>query len=233
MCATIGHRQLHTPPKVINRDTKERRVVNVKCKPSIEELESRITPSKLFILGGQSNMSYMDPNKPGSFRDTVQAAFPGEEIIIVKVAAVGQPISRWDGTKPNDLFNKTIKAVNAAITGKTIDSVSFVFMQGERDANAKLGTVYEAKLRSLIDRMESSLGRPDMTTVIGRISDFKSKLHWPQVRQAQVNVAEADPFVDWVDTDDLNVDVHYGKNYVEFGRRLAAATIALMDSVAA
>lgn len=47
----------------------------------------------LFILSGQSNMYYMDPNK--SFTPELRKAFPDDEVIVVKDSMGGQPISMW------------------------------------------------------------------------------------------------------------------------------------------
>jgi hypothetical protein len=48
---------------------------------------------RLFILSGQSNMVGLQPQV--SFTPALEKAFPGDEIIVVKDAAGGQPILRW------------------------------------------------------------------------------------------------------------------------------------------
>ena len=199
---------------------------------------------RLFILSGQSNMAGLNPKI--SFTPTIIKAFSEDEVIVVKDARGGQPIRRWykawkppvgssfKARKPNgDLYNRLMGKVRAAIRGKKLSSVSFVWMQGERDAREKLSAVYAKSMAGLIKQLREDLRRPDMTVVIGRLSDYaKGKAHWDAVRAAQVKVAKADKLADWVDTDDLNGPrngLHYNKaGYAELGRRFAVKTIALL-----
>jgi len=103
---------------------------------------------RLFILAGQSNMVYMDESK--SFTPTIKKAFPGDEVIVVKYAQGGTPIRLWfkgwkapegadeswtkDKERQGSLYYTLMEKVKKAIEGKTPDTVSFVWMQGERDA---------------------------------------------------------------------------------------------------
>ncbi|MFO7901367.1 MAG: sialate O-acetylesterase, partial [Planctomycetota bacterium] len=56
--------------------------------------------------------------------------------------------------------------------------------------------------------------------------------HWTLVREAQVNVAEANPRGAWVDTDDLNGprdELHYTKEgYRTLGKRFAEKAIGFI-----
>jgi hypothetical protein len=201
--------------------------------------------TRLFILSGQSNMAGLNPDL--SFTPTVKKAFAGDEVIVVKHAVGGQPIRRWykawkapagtkvkNADKPGDLFDVLMKQVAKASKGKNIDSVVFVWMQGERDAKEKLDEVYEASLRGLIDQVEKDLNRKDVHVVIGRLSDhLKGDPAWDAVRAAQVKVAESNPRFGWVDTDDLNGPgngLHYTKEgYVELGKRFADRSIELIN----
>lgn len=206
----------------------------------------------LFILSGQSNMARLDPNI--SFTPKVEAAFGRDNVTIVKDAKSGQPIRRWyKNWKPaqgdaaevtGDLYDRLMNKVSAAIKDNNFSTVTFVWMQGERDAVEKHGEVYAASLRGLIAQLAEDLGRKDINFVIGRLSDFdmadEKYQHWTMVRKAQVEVAEADPRGTWVDTDDLNDglnaegksisnDLHYSVDgYKEFGNRLAEACILLI-----
>ena len=195
----------------------------------------------LFILSGQSNMVGLDPST--SFIPTVAAEFGQDNVIVVKDACSGQPIRRWykkwkpaAGDKPEatgDLYDRLMTKVNAAIKDKRIETVTFVWMQGERDAREKHGDVYAASLKGLFDQLSEDLGRQDVNGVIGRLSDFglnnEGFPHWAMVRQAQVEVAEADPRCDSVDTDDLNGKgnaLHYTKEgYHVLGKRFAEKSI--------
>jgi len=205
----------------------------------------------LFILSGQSNMAGLNPDL--SFTPTVEAAFGKDNIIVVKDAQGGQPIRRWykkwkdaQGNTPEknigDLYDRLMNKVNPAIKDQTIATVTFVWMQGERDAKEMHGTVYAAAMRGLIDQLATDLNRKDIHFVIGRLSDFdmanKRYPHWTMVRDAQVRVAEDDKRGEWVDTDDLNDkgtpdnikhDLHYTKDgYIELGKRFANKAIGLI-----
>ena len=199
----------------------------------------------LFILSGQSNMVFLDPNM--SFIPAVTEAFGKDNVIIVKDAQGGQPIRRWykkwkpvKGDEPKatgDLYDCLMIKVNAAIKDKRIKTMTFVWMQGEQDAHEKHGDVYTASLKGLLDQLGEDLGRKDIYFVIGRLSDFdinnKKYPHWTMVRKAQVEVAEANPRSSWVDTDDLNGkknDLHYTKpeGYRVLGKRFAEKAIELI-----
>ena len=108
--------------------------------------------SHLFILSGQSNMAGLRPEE--SFTPAMASAFGEDNVIVVKDAHGGQPIRRWykkwksaSGDTPKstgDLYDRLMTKVKAAIEGKDIETVTFVWMQGERDAREKHGEVYAA-----------------------------------------------------------------------------------------
>ena len=206
----------------------------------------------LFILSGQSNMAGLRPQE--SFTPTVEEAFGKENVIIVFDALGGQPIRRWykawksaDGKAPEktgDLYDRLMSKVDKAIKGKKLKSVTFVWMQGERDAKEKHGTVYGASLNGLFDQVSNDLKRDELNVVIGRLSDFdldnKRYPHWTMLRKVQVEVAEKHSSGAWVDTDDLNDgknrkgkeiknDLHYSaEGYKVLGKRFADKAIELI-----
>ena len=207
---------------------------------------------QLFILSGQSNMAGLKPQE--SFTPTVEKAFGKENVIVVFDAKGGQPIRRWfkdwvpeGGEMPKgngDLYEVLMKKVNAATKDEKIASVTFLWMQGERDARESHGEVYEASLNGLIAQVAEDLKCDRVNVVIGRLSDYgtgnKGAGEWEMERKAQVKVAEDAEFGAWVDTDDLNDglnrggkqisnDLHYSaEGYVTFGQRLADAAIGLI-----
>jgi hypothetical protein len=203
----------------------------------------------LFILSGQSNMERL--NAALSFTPAVTKEFGKDNVLVVKDAESSQPIRRWyknwkpaHGDAPKakgDLYDRLMTKVNAAIQGKKIRTVTFVWMQGERDARESHGEVYAASLRGLIDQLARDLGRKDLNFVIGRISDFdlenKQYPHWMRVREAQVKVAEADPRGAWVNMDDLNDgikpnDLHCSADgYKTLGLRFAGKAIELIKKM--
>lgn len=208
----------------------------------------------LFILSGQSNMAGLDPKI--SFVPTVEKAFGKANVVVVKDAQGGQPIRRWfkqwksesgeTWQGSGDLYERLMAKVKQATHGKVFRTVTFVWMQGERDARKKHGAVYAASFKGLIAQLQDDLKRKDIHFVIGRLSDFDMENrrypHWTLVREAQVALAEEDPRGAWVDTDDLNDginrkgqtiknDLHYSvEGYRLLGQRFAEAAIQMLNS---
>ena len=205
----------------------------------------------LFILSGQSNMQGHRPDE--AFTPAVEKALGKDKIIVVQDALGGQPIHRWwkgwhdpQGKKPaqsGDLYDRLMGKVKPVIKGQKLASVSFLWMQGERDAKMGWGDLYEEALVGLHAQLAKDMGRnpKEMTFVIGRLSDFdpnnKKYPHWTKVRKAQIKVANSNPKFFWVDTDDLNDgknrkgrdiknDLHYSaEGYKTLGKRFAEACL--------
>ena len=209
-------------------------------------------PKHLFILSGQSNMAGLRPNE--SFTPTVEKEFGKENVIVVHDALGGQPIRRWfkewkppKGDTPKatgDLYDRLMKKVAAATKSQEFASVTFIWMQGERDAKEKFAEVYAASLNGLFKQVSTDLKYDSLNVVLGRLSDFDMKnsryAHWTKIRDAQVKVAESHPRGAWVDTDDLNDgknrrgkeiknDLHYSaEGYKVLGKRFADEAIKLV-----
>ncbi|WP_338357791.1 sialate O-acetylesterase [Yeosuana marina] len=207
----------------------------------------------LFILSGQSNMEGLRPEE--SFTPTIKERFGEGNVIVVKEALGGKPIRRWykDWKSPEgvelkaqpDLYDSLMVKVNAAIKNEQISTVTFIWMQGERDAKEKLGEVYENSLIGLYNQLSNDLKRNDINFVIGRLSDFdmsnEKYPHWTMIRDIQVKVSESNPRFDWVNTDDLNDgvnregkeinnDLHMSaEGYVIMGKRFAGKAIQLIE----
>jgi hypothetical protein len=138
-----------------------------------------------------------------------------------------------------------MEAVKPAIKGQTLESVTFIWMQGERDAKMQWGDVYEASLKGLYEQFSKDIGRSDVNFVIGRLSDFdlenQKYPHWTVVREIQTKVADSNSRFAWVDTDDLNDgvnrkgkaienDLHYSaEGYKTLGRRFAQSALRLIQ----
>lgn len=212
--------------------------------PSASAAEKKV---RLFILSGQSNMAGLDPRI--SFTPAVEKEFAGDEVIVVKHAQGGQPIRRWykqwqlpagakEGKaagKNGDLYEPLMQAATKALAGRKPDSVTFVWMQGERDAKAGWQAAYYGALRGTIQQLRDDLKHPDIAVVVGRLSDqLNGDAGWDAVRAAQEKVAADEPLGAWVDTDDLNDingknNLHYTKEgYAELGRRFAARACELI-----
>lgn len=208
----------------------------------------------LFVLSGQSNMQGHRPEE--AFTPAVEKAFGKENVVVVQDALGGQPIHRWykkwkepnGGDQPKqigDLYDRLMKKVQPAIKGKKLASVTFIWMQGERDAKMKWSPNYEESLRGLHQQLSKDLGRDDVNFVIGRLSDFDLKNtrypDWTRIRDIQVKVAESNPRFAWVNTDDLNDgknrrgkeisnDLHYsGDGYKTLGKRFAETSVELIE----
>jgi hypothetical protein len=207
----------------------------------------------LFILSGQSNMVRLRPE--ASFTPAIKEKFGPENVIVVKDALGGQPIRRWyknwkplEGDEPraeSDLYDTLMTKVYSAIENQKIATVTFVWMQGERDAREKHGEVYERSLIGLYKQVCDNLERKDVNFVIGRLSDFdmlnEKYPHWTMVRDVQVKVTESNPHFDWINTDDLNDGISRGgktikndlhmseEGYVKLGERFAQKSIKLIE----
>jgi len=200
----------------------------------------------LFILSGQSNMASLDPDV--SFTPAVEAAFGKDNVIVVKHALGAQPILKWykkwrgvppqsrrpqkhDFTIYGDIYDQLMEKVNAAIKDQTVITVTFVWMQGERDAGEKLDEFYKESLLGVVQQLRDDLKRDDINYVIGRLSAAGESESWEGVRKAQVEAAEASPRGAWVDTDDIERGgIHYTKEgYKVLGQRFAEKAIALIN----
>lgn len=194
-------------------------------------------------------------NPEASFTPAIEDEFGKENVIVVKDALGGQPIRRWykdwkplAGEEPKanpDLYDTLMNKVYASIKNEKIATVTFIWMQGERDAAERLGEVYEKSLIGLYDQLSHDLNRKDVFFIIGRLSDFdrlsEKYPHWEMIRDIQVNVATSNPLFDWVNTDDLNDgfnkngkeikdDLHMSEEgYVIMGKRFADKSIQLIN----
>lgn len=218
-------------------------------------------PVHIFILSGQSNMAGMDPKL--GFEPETKKLFPDAEVVYMKVSRGGQPIRYWvaewyDIAEKHgiDAEAKRAKEKNKGTVyykpildqyAKLIEkhpnpaSVTFCWMQGERDAREKLDAAYKDSLKQLIANLRKDLKQPEMNFVIGRLSDFGKPDYkeWQNVRKVQVEIAEEDKHGSWVDCDDLNNktkgektwdDLHYTKDgYELLGRRYARQAKLMID----
>lgn len=208
-------------------------------------------PVRLFILSGQSNMAALDAD--AYFTPRVKEAFPGDEVIVVKHAVNGQLIRMWykDWQPPEGAevkgqgkngrhYDTLMAAVKGAMSGKpTPASVTFVWMQGEADANHKgYAELYDNALQGVLAQLQADLNHKDIGVVIGRISDYgvgqaEDRPGWDLIRKVQVEFALSDSKRRaWVDTDDLNGKkngLHYTKEgYETLGERFAQKAIDLI-----
>jgi hypothetical protein len=140
-------------------------------------------------------MAGMDPE--AGFMPEAKKLFKDEKVVYIKVAKGGQPICRWleewqEIAKKNGLDKNHIKRIHKG--GEVefyqpildqykgmlkkhpkFESVTFCWMQGERDASGGADAAYKDALKLLISKLRRDLDRPDMNVVIGRLSDAGQK----------------------------------------------------------
>ena len=217
-------------------------------------------PKHLFVLSGQSNMAGMPAS---ALAEHVEAALGAEHVVIAKWALGGQPIEKWYTTRPESYYTDLLRTVRQEQAWRSwdpdasqYDSVTFLWMQGEADAEAPWNSdadtrdsmmdtrvaSYEARLRGLYETLSSDLKRDDMRMIIGRINDYtgnpeRMELYnadrWERIRTIQTTLAESDARFDWIDTDDLNDDqvdpIHATEEgYRIMAKRFADAALALL-----
>ena len=212
------------------------------------------TGKHLFILSGQSNMTGAVRD---AFSDRVQERFGKKNTSVVMrmksgrgirfwVADYRQPAGRGISQKAMNSNGQEYKALIedalAAAINQSFDSVGFIWMQGESDANNRLSEVYEESFLKLVGQLRKDLKRVDLYYVIGRINDYaKSRpdnVHWKRVRETQIKLGKT-PGNAWIDTDDLNGgnadnpdgDIHFPREgALRLGRRFADKAIEMINS---
>ena len=209
------------------------------------------TGKHLFILSGQSNMT--GGLKTG-FAKTVEGTFGADNVVVVHHSKSGRGIRFWDKdyTFPENYrfpgkgvpsertklqhgqeYRPLIEKAREALDGKTFDTVTFVWMQGESDGMRGLGPAYEKSFLRLLGRLKKDLNRKNVAFVIGRINDsHMSEPNWKAMRDVQVKLAEDADHGAWIDTDDLSEPehgVHFPKeNYPKLGQRFAEKAVVLI-----
>jgi len=207
----------------------------------------------LFILSGQSNMAELNINE--SFLPAVQSRFGDDVVLVVKDAHHGQGIERWYKTDSGyfhymwnlingralesrgELYLQLMTKVKVKIDGYKLASITFVWMQGERDALTEKGYQYKDSWHGLVKNLKDDFATEEISFVIGRLSDFDLKNekypHWSVMRNIQVSLANADINSLWVDTDGYNGnnnDLHYTKEgYKRLGASFARKAIELIE----
>lgn len=178
----------------------------------------------LFILAGQSNMKRMLPFD--TFTPTVTKAFSNDEVVVVRNAVGGVPIRRWykdwqpategfeyDASRTGQMYNGLQRKLAEVLEGRKPDTVTLVFMQGERDASDGQQGVYKESLLGFVSQLKTDLGHDEINLVLGRLSDTRvGETNWDAIREIQMEVANSYDKGSWVNTDDLNQvndPVHY------------------------
>ena len=211
------------------------------------------TGRHLFILSGQSNMTGAVKE---AFTAHVEEQYGKENSVVVMRMKSGRGIRFWvaDYGQPADRgltekkmtsngmeYKPLLEIALAAVKAQSFDTVGFIWMQGESDANNRLSEVYEESFLKLVGQLRKDLKREDLYYVIGRINDYaKSRpdnVHWKRVRETQVKLGKI-PGNAWIDTDDLNGgdannpdgDIHFpSEGAASLGQRFAKKAIELIS----
>ena len=212
------------------------------------------TGKHLFILSGQSNMTGA---VKAAFTAHVEEQYGKENSVVVMRMKSGRGIRFWvaDYDQPADRglnekkmtsngmeYKPLLETALAAVKAQSFDTVGFIWMQGESDANNRLSEVYEESFLRLVGQLRKDLKRVDLYYVIGRINDYaKSRpdnVHWKRVRETQIKLGKT-PGNAWIDTDDLNGgnadnpdgDIHFPREgALRLGRRFADKAIEMINS---
>jgi hypothetical protein len=92
-----------------------------------------------------------------------------------------------------------------AYEGKKVQTVTFLWVQAEREAREGLADRYIDSFAGIIIQLEGVLQREDINIVMGRLSDLnmenRTYPHWTRIRDLQVVFAVSKPNTAWVDTE--------------------------------
>jgi hypothetical protein len=215
--------------------------------------ESAEKPGRhLFILSGQSNMT---PTLSGSFQNCVQQVFGKDKVLVTMTGHPGQPIKQWvkEWTPPagmtdpkaelnGSLYTRMIENVRRSLKNERPSTVTFIWMQGEADAESGWASVYEKSFQSLLNQLKTDLDIQEIHHVVGRINEYwLEKKDGQAMREVLVKLGKRDDHSAWINTDDLNQGVnpwggfsyndgHYPPSgYVVMGQRFAKEACRLID----
>ena len=176
---------------------------------NVKPLDSK----NLFILSGQSNMVRLDPYKtfvPELLKTFNQSGiYDIDELIIIKSAKGGESIRKWYYKRPKTLYFEIYDLIKT-LDLTNIDSVNFIWMQGESDTFKKRFKTYKNSLLSLFKRFQKDIRKLSkdknikVNYVIGRINNSKTrKKGWRIIRQIQKTSKFNKKRIPWINTDDL------------------------------
>jgi hypothetical protein len=156
--------------------------------------------------------------------------FHGEgNVIVAHEAMTGKAIAWWDDGQM--MWTRLMWAVNAAVQGKTFDSVTFIWMQGKDDSGNPIP--YDGKLHALFDRMQALFPYTKMNYIVGRINDWDTRSTWMRIREIQENICKDKSNFRLINTDDLNGpndDLHNYGMYDVLAQRYVDAAISMNES---
>ncbi|MFA5993478.1 MAG: sialate O-acetylesterase [Parcubacteria group bacterium] len=184
----------------------------------------------LFIMDGQSNMFNVKPEI--IFTPAMKAYYGDDNVVVVHNAGIGRAIRYWD--EGGEMWLILTNKITTAVRGKTIDSVTFIFYQGEQDACEPNPASYESKLQSLFERMQSLFPNVRMNYVVTRLNDYNANefiqaLGQVTIRRIQEKICLNKGNYRMVDTDDLNgfANILHNYDYETLQKRYVDAVISM------
>lgn len=135
----------------------------------------------------------------------IKCAYGGSNLAVDWKKGIGS------GNQLYELMMDQIKIATNILNniGSNYKFIGFFWMQGESDAsNLSYANEYETNLLNLIQNLRVDLNSHNLKFVLGRIGiNLPSPYDYKQiVRTAQINVANSDSLVEWIDIDDLPLD---------------------------
>ena len=157
----------------------------------------------LVILSGQSNMSRM-PIK--FFKDAIHKRLGTDNVLIVKHALGGQPISIWDQQISGWFYDRMLAKIRAELAkrkGMDLKSITFIWAQGATDVWLGRLEQYDQSFDNVMSQLRRDLGRDDINLIIARMNDWSHTDDWMTMRNMQMNLAYRYGGT-WVNTDGFN-----------------------------
>lgn len=177
---------------------------------------------------------------PGlAFAETIATHDPKARIGLIPAARGGSAIRLWGETGPlyREAIRKTKEALSQGPSGKT-RLRAVLWLQGEADSKVELLPRYPDALHSLVDRLRSDLGIPDLPFIASTIGEMRPDT--AEVKRTEMNKLLLDlprqmAHTACVDARDLTGhigdSVHFDTaSQEEIGRRFAAKLIELEPS---
>lgn len=158
-------------------------------------------------------------------------------VALVKHAIGATHLATWMPGAPNQNYETLLAETQRALVdiqnqGKIPELAGIIWMQGESDAIdvEEDALNYKSNLTQWIASFRNDTGVPDLPMVVGRITQADIYQYATEVRNAQVEFANEDPFATWINTDDLPLldDYHYNaQGHITLGRRFLHAFVDL------
>lgn len=215
------------------------------------EAQDQVVHGRVLMLDRQ--VAWVPAIDPVHFDKSIAGVGPGRSfgivvadadstaiIGLVPAAVGGSPITSWepgaiDAATHTHPYDDAIARARAAMRSGTVKAI--LWHQGESDSREPAASLYEGRLRALIERFRADLGDADLPFIIGQLGRF-DKAPWRPAKQrvdaAQQSIAAQMRHVAYVSSEgltDRGDTTHFdAASARELGRRYAKAYLALEAS---